>query len=106
MGKLNVFLNGVKSFFVKLKDKTNRGYKWIGTDGIINMETSALLMMLFMLFFPVWASAVLTFVLVVGKCALDKSRGHENETHDFICAVIGILLGVIMATAHFVITLI
>ena len=50
MSKFSDFLNGVKNFFTKIKTKLNKGYKWLGTDGIINMETSALLMMVFMVF--------------------------------------------------------
>lgn len=105
MSKFTNFLNGVKSFFNGVKDKLTKGYNWLGTDGIINMETSALLMLVFMVFFPIFWSAILTFIIVVGKCTLDKSRGRENEKHDLICSVVGILFGVIMGTVHAVVVL-
>jgi hypothetical protein len=105
MGKFTKFLEGVKNFFNKTKDKVVNGYKWIGIDGIINMETSALLVMLFMIFFPVFWASVLTFIIVTGKCALDKSRGRENEKHDFICSIVGILLGIILGTVHVAVSL-
>ena len=105
MSKFTNFLNGVKSFFSGVKDKLIKGYNWLGTDGIINMETSALLMLVFMVFFPIFWSAILTFIIVIGKCALDKSRGKENEKHDLICSVVGILFGVIIGTVHAVVVL-
>ena len=106
MSKFTNFLNNVKSFFNGIKDKLTKGYNWLGTDGIINMETSALLMIVLMVFFPIFWSAILTFIIVVGKCALDKSRGRENEKHDLICSVVGILFGVIIGTVHAVVVLI
>lgn len=105
MGKFTNFLSGVKTFLLKVKDKLIRGYNWLGIDGVVNMETSALLVMLFMIFFPVFWAAILTFLIVIGKCTLDKSRGRENEKHDFICCIVGILLGVILGTVHVAVSL-
>ena len=98
------FVQKVKGFFVNiweyLKESFERGYKWIGIDGLINMETSALLVMFFLLLFPaIWASFI-TLVIVVGKCLFDKRRGSDKETHDFICAIIGIIGGLILGIAH------
>ena len=105
MSKFKNFLNSIKSFFNGVKDKLIKGYNWLGADGIINMETSALLMIAFMTLLPIFWSAILTFIIVVGKCALDKSRGRENEKHDLICSVVGILFGVIIGTVHAVVVL-
>jgi hypothetical protein len=105
MSKFTNFLSGVKTFLFKVKDKLIRGYNWLGIDGVVNMETSALLVMLFMIFFPVFWAAILTFLIVIGKCTLDKSRGRENEKHDFICCIVGILLGVILGTVHVAVSL-
>lgn len=106
MSKFTIFLNNIKNLFYSVKNKLDEGYKWLGTDGVINMETSALLMIVFMLFFPIFWSAILTFIIVIGKCALDKSRGSEKEKHDFICSLIGILFGVILGTVQAVVILI
>ena len=105
MSKFNNFLDGVKTFFGNIKNKLVKGYEWLGIDGIVNMETSALLVMLFMVFFPVFWSSILTFLIVIGKCTFDKSRGRENEKHDFICCIVGILLGVILGTVHVAVSL-
>ena len=106
MDNFSIFFERVKNLYNKIKVKMNNGYKWLGTDGIINMETSALLAMLFMIFFPIFWSAAFTFLIVIGKCALDKSRGVENEKHDLICAVVGILIGVILGTVNCAVALI
>ena len=105
MGKFTNFLNGVKTFFGNVKNKLVKGYEWLGIDGVVNMETSALLVMLFMVFFPVFWASILTFLIVIGKCTFDKSRGRENEKHDFICCIVGILLGVILGTVHIAVSL-
>lgn len=100
MGKFKNFMGKISNFFALLKNKTEKGYKWLGTDGIINMETSALLMIVFTLFFPILWSAFLTFLIVLGKCALDKTKERNDEKHDLICAVIGIIIGIILATVN------
>jgi hypothetical protein len=99
MSKFTNFLDGVKTFFTTAKEKLIRGYDWLGIDGIVNMETSAILVILFMLFFPIFWSSILTFLIVIGKCASDKSKGRKDEKHDFICAIVGILLGIILGVA-------
>jgi hypothetical protein len=99
MAKFSSFFNKLSNVFVEMCNSLNRGYMWLGTDGIINMETSALLMIIFMLFFPLTWASILTFLIVIGKCVLDKSRGRENELHDFICAIIGIIIGIILCSA-------
>ena len=105
MSKFAIFWDKVKKFFKDTYDKMIDGYNWLGTDGIINMETSALLMIILMMFFPIFWSAIITFLIVMGKCIFDKSRGSKNEKHDFICATIGILFGVILGTVHVVVAL-
>jgi hypothetical protein len=98
MGKFNNFWAKVKTFLSTLKERAINGYKWVGTDGLLNFETSALLVILFIVFFPVAWSAALAFILVTLKCSLDKTRGKKGELHDFICAIIGVLTGVILAS--------
>lgn len=108
MGTLSI-VKKIKKSFLKVceyfKDSFERGYRWIGIDGLINMETSALLVMFFLLLFPaVWASLI-TFLIVLGKCVLDKREGSQKETHDFICSVVGIVVGLILGIAHAVVIL-
>ena len=95
----------VDKTYNKFSDLHHRGISWIGIDGLLNMETSALLTIFFMIFFPVMWAMIFSVVIVVGKCLFDKSRGHENELHDLICAVIGVLVGAMLGPAHGALTL-
>jgi hypothetical protein len=84
-------------FYLKdVKERNKKGFKWIGYDGLINMESSALLTIFFMIFFPKFISMLLTALIVIGKCIIDKRNGHEQELHDFICAFVGIAFGAIL----------
>ena len=102
---MSKFVNWLKNACSKLKAANKRGLEWLGVDGILNMETSALLTIFFMIFFPVCWSMMFSAIVVLGKCLLDKSRGHKNEMHDFICALIGVLVGAILGPAHAAVTL-
>jgi hypothetical protein len=107
---MNKIFDKISSFFCKIftavKDTGKNGAKWIGTDGIITMETSALLVLFLMIFFtPMWSMAF-SFVIVSGKCLIDRKRGSHKEKHDFICALVGVVMGVILGAAMLCINLI
>lgn len=106
MSKFASFLNSVKNFFYSLKDKVCEGYRWLGNDGIINLESSALIVIILMLFFPIIWASILTLIIIISKCTFDKSRGREGEKHDLICAIIGVLFGIILGSAHAIVVLI
>lgn len=103
-------LQNIKNIFAKIHDffKNNRiisflrekykeGKEWIGIDGLINLESSALLMIFLTLFIsPVWA-ALITLILTALKCCMDAMNGSSNEKHDFICCIMGILFGIILS---------
>ena len=74
MSKFTKFLEDVKTFFVNVKNKLTKGYKWLGIDCIINMETSALLVMLFMVFFHRKGRF---FVVPRVRICYDKYNGKE-----------------------------
>lgn len=84
----------------RIKERNRRGIEWVGVDGLASMETSALLVIFLMLFCPVIWAMVISFLLVVGKSILDKSRGKEDEAHDLICCIIGVIFGTILGTVH------
>lgn len=87
------------TFSQKINEIDATGRKWIGYDGLLNMETFALVAIFFMIFMPTFVSAGVTFLLAIAKCYCDKKRGHENEKHDLICAGIGIIFGCILGLA-------
>ena len=83
----------------KINELDATGRKWIGYDGLLNMETFALVAIFFMIFMPTFVSASVTFLLALAKCYCDRKRGHVNEKHDLICAGIGIIFGCILGLA-------
>lgn len=97
MNKFSSFVKKSKEFLIK---NHIDGYKWLGDDGIINLESSALLTIFFMILFPIAWSVILTLIVVCAKCAFDKSRGSEKEKHDLICACAGVIIGAILGSVH------
>lgn len=87
------------NIFSVIKEHTLIGYKWIGSDGLLNLETAALLMVVLTLIFPVIASAFITIIIMCTKCIGDSLEGRENEEHDLICSIIGLVFGIIICIA-------
>ena len=97
---LTNFKNFCTKTFFMLKANMKRGMEWTGNDGLINMESAALLVLFLRIFFPFPCCAILSFLLMAIKCIIDSKKGHIDEKHDMICAVIGVVCGVILAMAH------
>ena len=95
--KLKIFFSNL---FSTLKINTKRGIDWTGIDGLANMETAALLVIFLRIMFPFPCCAVLSFLIMTIKCIIDSKKGHKNEKHDMICAIIGVICGVILSMAH------
>lgn len=91
-----MFLN---SNIKKISENNERGIKWIGLNGLANMETSALLTIFFMLFFSAITSMGISVLVVTAKCFSDKSGGSNHEFHDFICSIIGVIFGALLGFA-------
>lgn len=93
---MNNILDKLINFFEIIKTRTQQGYKWIGVDGLLNMETSALLTILFTLFIPKFYACLVSLFIMTLKSFFDKSKGRINEKHDLICSCIGIIVGFIL----------
>lgn len=93
----NLFHNLIEKIEKGIVELDKQGRKWIGVDGLINMETSALLTIFLMIFFKPLLSVIISFILVFAKCFFDKSRGSVNEKHDLLCAAIGVIAGCLLA---------
>lgn len=93
-------MNNIKekliNFIEVIKLSTKQGYKWIGVDGLLNMETSALLTVLFTLFLPKFTACMVSLFIMLAKSIYDKSKGRQNEKHDVICSCVGIVVGFIL----------
>lgn len=92
----NFFKNIVERLNQKINELDASGRKWIGYDGLLNMETFALITLFFTIFLPSLISAGCAFVVAAFKCICDKKKGRKNEKHDLICAGIGIIFGCII----------
>lgn len=85
--------------YKRVKDTYIRGKKWIGYDGLLNMETFALILMLLIVFLPIKCAIILSTILALFKTYIDVKNGHKNEAHDLICASLGIIFGGIIVMA-------
>ena len=97
----------MKEFFKKVFNYVNNlinkldeaGKKWIGFDGLLNMESFALITIVFMVFAPTVLSVCISLLFALAKCYYDKKSSHTKEYHDLICAAIGIIFGCIIGIA-------
>ena len=97
LSKLRSFCDNV---WKVIKANTKRGIEWTGIDGLANMETAALLVLFLRIMFPFPCCAILSFLIMLVKCLIASRKAHGNEKHDFICAFIGVICGVILSMAH------
>lgn len=88
-------------------ERLKNAIKWIGTDGLLHIETVALIVALFTpLIGYGWA---LLAAIMTGLCreAIQHLNGRnttEQVHHDIICNAIGLLLGTLIASIWFIIT--
>lgn len=71
-------------------------WSWIRRDGLLHIETCALIAVLFGLFLPWWAAGSIALAAGLGKELWDTKHGVANW-HDVICDFIGVLLGTLLA---------
>ena len=68
-------------------------WKWIRTDGLLHIETCALIAVACGALLPWWAAGLISAAAGVGKELWDTKHG-VFDTHDLICDGIGILIGI------------
>lgn len=74
-----------------------KGWNWLRTDGLLHLVISALIVVLFGAFLPVWAAVLIAVVAGIAKEIYDRVSGNgKAEWHDLICDGIGIVLGVLV----------
>ena len=70
---------------------------WIRTDGLLHIETSALIVVLVSIVISWWVGVGVSAVAGVGKELYDRSHeGHCAEWHDVICDGIGVVIGAVV----------
>ena len=88
-----------KRAFEAIKKNTLDGIKWAGVDGLLNMESAALAVLLFGVFLPPIWSAGITALLAAAKSFIDEKNGHSGEVHDIVCAGVVVICGFILLLA-------
>ena len=70
---------------------------WIKTDGLLHLETSALITVAVATFAPLWAAGLSALAIGVIKELYDKEHGGVASWHDIGCDIGGILIGLFLA---------
>ena len=70
-------------------------WTWIRRDGLLHIETCALIAVVFGLFLPWWASSSIALLAGIGKEVWDTKHGVATW-HDVLCDLIGVFIGIII----------
>ena len=70
-------------------------WNWIRRDGLLHIETCALIVIVFGLFLPWWAAFGISMLVGAGKEWWDEKHGVSNW-HDAICDFVGAVIGTII----------
>lgn len=70
-------------------------WDWVRRDGLLHIESCALITVVFGLFLPWWGACLVAFVAGIGKELWDTKHGVANW-HDVICDIIGVVAGAVL----------
>ena len=73
-----------------------RIWEWIKRDGLLHIESCALIVIVFSLITPIWVASSISLIAGICKELWDTKYGVPSW-HDIICDVIGIALGVLIS---------
>lgn len=75
---------------------TGKIYRWLGTDGLLHVLCSTLIVVVAGMFLPIWASVVIAIAVGIAKeIVWDRMMGRGDASwHDLTCDIIGVALGV------------
>lgn len=79
----------------KIKEFLAKVWAWVKTDGLLHIETSALIVAVFGILFPWWVGAIVAALAGIGKEVWDIKYGVPSW-HDLLFDLIGILIGVLV----------
>lgn len=68
----------------------------IAADKILHIETSALLVIVLSILFPLWLSTLLVVCIGIGKEIYDKHHNGCSDIKDIYADIIGIALGILI----------
>jgi hypothetical protein len=72
-----------------------RLWKWINRDGLLHLETCALIVLAFSLFLPWWIAGLVSLAAGIGKEIWDRKHG-VCDWHDVVCDLIGVVIGIVL----------
>ena len=73
----------------------SRIWTWVRRDGLLHIETCALIAVVCGLFLPWWLGALVAMAAGIGKEIWDTRHGVATW-HDVICDAIGVFIGTII----------
>lgn len=83
----------------KLLDFLKLAREWVSVDGLLHILVCALIVLVFGAFLPLWAAFIVAVVVGIVKEVYDLlSRKGTPEWRDLLCDLIGIVLGLLIAT--------
>ena len=68
-------------------------WNWIKQDGLLHIESSALIVVIFGLFLQWWIAGIISLATGIGKELWDIKHGVPTW-HDIICDIIGVIIGI------------
>lgn len=68
-------------------------FNWIRRDGLLHIETSALIVIVLSLFCATWIAVISSLLCGIAKEVWDIKHG-VTSWHDIICDIVGILAAV------------
>lgn len=77
-----------------MKKFVEKVWKWVRSDGLLHIACSALIVLSFAAFLPIWAAVLIAAIAGVAKEIYDRLNGGVAEWHDILCDAIGIVYGV------------
>ena len=70
---------------------------WIRTDGLLHIETSALITVVLATFAPWWVAAIVALIIGILKELYDREHGGVASWHDVGCDAAGVLIGLFIS---------
>lgn len=70
---------------------------WIRTDGLLHLETSALIVVLLAAFLVWWKAAIIAWVIGFAKELYDHLKGGIVSWHDIVCDAVGVAIGTLIS---------
>ena len=72
-------------------------WAWIKSDGLLHIETCALIAVVVSILFPWWVGGLVAVAAGLGKEIWDMKHDGVATWHDFFCDLIGAAIGMVVS---------